>query len=121
MDNEAVFFWRQLRTQVQRGDQIVAVILTAEGNWRRFRERIQPPGQFLAQRGEALLIDFVSAVEYHRWRHAKAGIEQHPVLNGEQDVVDRAVNPARRVVRLVPQAVKAGSGAMLHRGSHSEP
>ena len=74
------------------------MILTAERNGRRFREGIQPPGQLLAQDGEALFIEFVGAVEHHRRQHLKSGIEQHPVLNGEQNVVDRPVNSTRSIV-----------------------
>ncbi len=53
-----------------------------------------------ARRGGALIgelpgIGFIRAVEHQRRKHLKAGVEQHTVLNGEQDVVDGAIDPAR--------------------------
>ncbi len=45
--------------------------------------------------GELPGIGFIRAVEHQRRKHLKAGIEQHTVLNGEQDVVDGAIDPAR--------------------------
>ncbi len=45
--------------------------------------------------GELPGIGFIRAVEHQRRKHLKAGVEQHTVLNGEQDVVDGAIDPAR--------------------------
>ncbi|CAJ1308370.1 hypothetical protein JRT4AKPX_JRT4AKP_05077 [Klebsiella pneumoniae] len=87
--------WRQLRAQRQRRDQIIAMILPAEWNGLGLPQRVQPLGQGGALIGELPGIGFIRAVEHQRRKHLKAGIEQHTVLNGEQDVVDGAIDPAR--------------------------
>ncbi len=86
---------RQLRAQRQRRDQIIAMILPAEWNGLGLPQRVQPLGQGGALIGELPGIGFIRAVEHQRRKHLKAGIEQHTVLNGEQDVVDGAIDPAR--------------------------
>ena len=95
MHRQAALPWRQLRAQRQRRDQIIAMILAAEWNGLGLPQRVQPLGQGGALIGELPGIGFIRAVEHQRRKHLKAGIEQHTVLNGEQDVVDGAIDPAR--------------------------
>ncbi len=95
MHRQAALPRRQLRAQRQRRDQIIAMILPAEWNGLGLPQRVQPLGQGGALIGELPGIGFIRAVEHQRRKHLKAGIEQHTVLNGEQDVVDGAIDPAR--------------------------
>jgi hypothetical protein len=93
----------QVGSELHVRDQIVAAILPPIRDGRGGRERAHPLAQALGYRLETGLIETIYPVD-HEWRkHVVAGIIEDPMIDREQQVVDRPVDPAGGVM-LLPAA-----------------
>lgn len=93
----------ELRTKTATRDQIVSAILPPIGDGTGHRERSHT---LLKLRSDVLkpgLVELVHTIGDERRQDIEAGIEEDPVIDREQQVVDRAVNPSRGIM-LFPTA-----------------
>lgn len=98
MEREADPVCAQFGLQGQRGNQVIAAVLTAVGNGRCLHRMVQPR----AERAQGCVVPrrvHRAAFEHDEWRqHIETRIEQNAVLDRKQQIVDRPVDAAFAVM-----------------------
>jgi hypothetical protein len=89
----------QRGAELKAWDQVIAAILPLIRNWRGGRECAHPLAKTLCDDLEPGLFEAIHPVSSEGRKHVIAGIVENAVIYREQQVVDRSIDAAGRVMR----------------------
>lgn len=91
---------RQIVAQCQSRNCVIAAVLPIIGDRFGHKQIIQTLAQLCTQSCKARTVGAAGAIKRERRQDVKTGIKQDAMLNGEQNVIDMAIDAAWAVVGL---------------------